>query len=85
MKCLLWISASILVVMLLGGAVLASQFNLSALPEPGKTETLLAAKAKRLFYSKGQPARNSSPAQGHESESGRRRQALRNGLFPVPW
>ncbi len=49
MKRFLWISASILAVMLFAGAVLASQFNLSAVPEPGKTETLLATKAKRLF------------------------------------
>jgi len=49
MKRFLWVSAAILALMFLGGALLASQFNLSALPEPGKAETLLATKAKRFM------------------------------------
>jgi mono/diheme cytochrome c family protein len=49
MKRFLWISASILAGVLLAGALFASQFNLSALAEPGKAETLLATKAKRFF------------------------------------
>jgi mono/diheme cytochrome c family protein len=49
MKRFFWITASVLALVLLGGALLAWQFNLSALPEPGKTETLLATKAKRFF------------------------------------
>jgi mono/diheme cytochrome c family protein len=49
MKRFLWISASVLALMLFAGALLASQFNLSALPEPGRTETLLATKAKRFL------------------------------------
>lgn len=49
MKRFLWISASILAMMFLGGGLLASQFNLSALPEPNKAETLLATKAKRFL------------------------------------
>ncbi len=49
MKRFLWISTSVIALMLLGGALLASQFNLSALPEPGRTETLIATKAKHFF------------------------------------
>ncbi len=49
MKRLVWITVSILTFVLVGGGVMASQFNLSALPEPGRTETLLATKAKHFF------------------------------------
>ncbi len=49
MKRLVWITVSILTLVLVGGGVMVSQFNLSALPEPGKTETLLATKAKRFL------------------------------------
>ena len=49
MKRFLWVFASVLAVMFLGSAFLASQFNLSALPEPGKTETLLATKGKHFL------------------------------------
>lgn len=49
MKRLVWITASILALLLVGGGVMAFQFKLSAFPEPGKTETLLAAQAKRFF------------------------------------
>lgn len=49
MKRFLWITASILVLVLLGGTLFVSQFNLSALPEPGRVETLVATKGKRFF------------------------------------
>ena len=49
MKRVLWIGTSILAFVLITAAAVASQFNLRALPEPGKTETLLATKAKRFF------------------------------------
>jgi mono/diheme cytochrome c family protein len=49
MKRFLWITALILALVLLGGTLLASQFNLSALPEPGNTETFLATKAKHFL------------------------------------
>jgi mono/diheme cytochrome c family protein len=49
MKRLVWITVSILILVLVGGGLMASQFNLSALPEPGRTETLLATKAKHFF------------------------------------
>jgi mono/diheme cytochrome c family protein len=42
------ILASVFALLLFVGA-LAFQFNLSALPEPGRVETLLATKAKRLL------------------------------------
>jgi len=48
LKRTLWIAAFIVALALAGG-VLAAQFNLSALPEPGKTETLLATKAKHFY------------------------------------
>jgi mono/diheme cytochrome c family protein len=43
------ILASVLALLLFAAGALALQFNLSALPEPGPMETLLAAKAKRLL------------------------------------
>ncbi len=43
------ILASVFALLLFVGGVLAFQFNLSALPEPGPMETLLATKAKRLL------------------------------------
>jgi len=45
----LWISALFPTIILFAGALLASQFNLSAQPEPGKMETLLATKAKHFL------------------------------------
>jgi mono/diheme cytochrome c family protein len=48
MKRLLWI-AVILFALVLAGGIMVSQFNLSALPEPGKTETAIATKAKRFL------------------------------------
>jgi mono/diheme cytochrome c family protein len=39
----------VLALLLFVGGALAFQFNLSALPEPGRMETLLATKAKRLL------------------------------------
>ena len=44
-----WIVVSCVAVVILGGGVAASQFSLSALPEPGRAETLLATKAKHLY------------------------------------
>ena len=49
MKRRLLITISVLFLLVLVGGVMASQFNLSALPEPGKTETLLAIKAKHFL------------------------------------
>lgn len=49
MKRFLWIGASVLTFVVIVAAAAASQFSLSALPEPGKTETLLATKAKRFL------------------------------------
>jgi mono/diheme cytochrome c family protein len=48
LKRTLWIAA-LIVALALAGGVLTAQFNLSALPEPGKTETLLATKAKHFY------------------------------------
>jgi mono/diheme cytochrome c family protein len=48
MKRLLWIAVILFAVVLVGG-IIASQFNLSALPEPGQTETAIATKAKHFL------------------------------------
>ncbi len=48
MKRLLWIAVTLLALALVGGAM-ASQFNLSALPEPGRTESVIATKAKHFL------------------------------------
>lgn len=52
MKRLLWIVLSILVLVLVLGGAMASQFSLSALPEPGSTETRFATKAKHFLVSR---------------------------------
>ena len=49
MKGALTIAIALLVLCLLVGAVAAFQFDLSALPEPGRAETYVATKAKRLL------------------------------------
>ena len=49
MKRVVWIRVSILALVLVVGGVMASQFNLSALPEPGRTETLIATGAKHFL------------------------------------
>ena len=49
MKRALIIAIALVVLVLLAGAVAASQFDLSALPEPGTAETCLATKAKRFL------------------------------------
>jgi mono/diheme cytochrome c family protein len=49
MKRVVWTGALILALVLIVGGVMASQFNLSALPEPGRTETRIATKAKHFF------------------------------------
>ncbi len=49
MKRSLLLLASVFALLLFVGGALAFQFNLSAAPEPGRMETLLAAKAKRLL------------------------------------
>lgn len=49
MKRSLLIVASVFAFLLLVGGAAAFQFNLSALPEPGRMETLLATKGKRLL------------------------------------
>ena len=43
MKRLFLITVCILVLIVLVGGVMVAQFNLSALPEPGRRETFLAA------------------------------------------
>ena len=43
------ILASVFALLLFVGGALAFQFNLSALPEPGRMETLLATKGKRFL------------------------------------
>ncbi len=48
MKRLLWIAVTLFALVLVGG-VMASQFDLSALPEPARTETLIATKAKHFL------------------------------------
>jgi mono/diheme cytochrome c family protein len=49
MKRLLWLGVAVFALVLVGVGVIASQFNLSALPEPGKTETLAATKARHFL------------------------------------
>lgn len=49
MKRPILILASVFALLLFAAGALAFQFNLSALPEPGRMETLLAAKARRLL------------------------------------
>jgi mono/diheme cytochrome c family protein len=48
MKRLLWIAVILFALVLVGG-IMASQFNLSALPEPGEAETAIATKAKHFL------------------------------------
>jgi mono/diheme cytochrome c family protein len=48
MKRLRWIAIMLFALVLVGG-IIASQFSLSALPEPGKTETAIATKAKHFL------------------------------------
>lgn len=67
MKRVLWIGASILAFVLITAAAVASQFNLSALPEPGKAETLLATKAKRFFIKRA--GRSPLPAEPSDRPS----------------
>ncbi|MGH7745743.1 MAG: c-type cytochrome [Candidatus Dormibacteria bacterium] len=55
MKRLLWIASIVFALVLVGG-VLVSQFNLSALPEPGKTETLIATRAKHFLVQRASRA-----------------------------
>jgi len=49
MKHALAIAIALVVLLLIVGAVAVFEFNLSALPEPGTTETYLATKAKRFL------------------------------------
>ena len=49
MKRSLLILVAVFALLLFVGGALAFQFNLSALPEPGRMETLLATKGKRFF------------------------------------
>ncbi len=48
MKRLLWIAVTVFALVLVG-SVMASQFNLGALPEPGKTEAVIATRAKHFL------------------------------------
>ena len=56
MKHALTIAIALVVLFLLVGVVAASQFNLSALPEPGTTETYIATKAKRFLIQRASRA-----------------------------
>ena len=49
MKRPVWIAITVLPLLLIFGGVMACQFNLSALPEPDKTETFIASKAKHYL------------------------------------
>jgi mono/diheme cytochrome c family protein len=49
MKRLVWIAITVLTLLLIVGGVMASQFNVSSLPEPDKTETFIASKAKHYL------------------------------------
>lgn len=44
---------AVLILIVLGGLTAASQFSLSAIPEPGRTETYLAAEVKGLLVRVG--------------------------------
>jgi mono/diheme cytochrome c family protein len=48
MKRLLWIAVILFALVVVGG-IMASQFDLSALPEPGGAETAIATKAKHFL------------------------------------
>jgi mono/diheme cytochrome c family protein len=63
LKRTLWIAA-VIVVFVLAGGVLATWFNLSALPEPGKIETALATKAKHFYVRRA--SRNVLPLDVHD-------------------
>jgi mono/diheme cytochrome c family protein len=52
MKKLLWILAAALALIFLGGALAVSRITLSALPEPGRTETRLATRAKHFLIAR---------------------------------
>ena len=52
MKRPLTILIAVLVLIVVVATVAASQFNLSAIPEPGRTETYLATAAKRILISR---------------------------------
>jgi len=67
MKRALWISASVLLLVLAAGVTIASQFSLTALPEPGRTETLLATRAKRFLIHRA--ARSPLPAEPPDRRS----------------
>ncbi len=49
MKRLVWIAITVVTLLLIVGGAMASQFNLSALPEPDKMETFIASKAKHYL------------------------------------
>ena len=53
MKRFLWVTASIIALLFLGSGIFVSQFNLSALPEPGQREAYLATKAKHFLVRRG--------------------------------
>jgi mono/diheme cytochrome c family protein len=72
MKRFLWVAIIPFAVVLVGG-VMASQFNLSALPEPGKTETVIATKAKHFLVRRASragiaPAPADTPASIEEGD-----------------
>jgi len=49
MKRPVWIAITVVTLLLIVGGAMASQFNLSALPEPDKMETFIASKAKHYL------------------------------------
>lgn len=61
------ITGTVLFLIVISAAFMASHFTLSALPEPGKAETFLATKAKHYFVWRG--SRDGIPTRVAESAS----------------
>src|SRR5260370_34927037 len=53
MKRFPWVTDSIIALLFLGSGIFVSQFNWSAVPEPGQRETYLATKAKHFLVRRG--------------------------------
>lgn len=61
-----WIIAIVALMLITLAGAAASQFSLSALPEPGRLETYLATKGKRFMVARASRSVPQSPARGHE-------------------
>jgi len=83
MKRLLWIAPLLFALVLVGG-VMASQFNLSALPEPGKTETVIATKAKHYLVRRASGVGIPPALTDMQASITERGQTLRHGMLGVP-